>query len=99
MTDWYCKDCPVTGTDCGPWDDQHETFSSIRQAHKNCLGFQKGEPKLRGRANWGYTEIEKEATDFLLSHWDEWLHILIANVKGPDKVCLIKDKWRWMNQK
>jgi hypothetical protein len=100
MTNWYCDSfCKISQDGAGPWDDGNlEFFSKIKSAHSKCIGFQKGEPKLTGKANWGFTEIEKEATNFLLSHWDEWLHEVIAYYK-PDKVCLIKDKAKWVNQK
>ncbi len=36
-TNRYCKDCPVTRTDCGPWDDNDEYFKNILCVHKNHL--------------------------------------------------------------
>ena len=100
MTNWYCDSfCKISQDGAGPWDDGNlEFFSKIKSAHSKCIGFQKGEPKLTGKANWGFTEIEKEATNFLLSHWDEILSEVIAYYKH-DKVCLIKDKSMWVNQK
>ena len=98
MTNWYCDSkCKISSGGAGPWDD-HELFSNIKQAHKNCPGFQKGEPKLRGKTNWGNTEIEKDATEFVNQNIDRWFHELVASLKGSEKVCLIKDKWKWVNQ-
>ena len=94
MTLYYCKNCPLTNDDCGPWDDKLE-FKYIYQIHKDHKGFQKGEPLLRGKANWGNTQIEKEFTNYFNQNIDRWLHELIADLKGPAKICLIKDKpWR-----
>lgn len=97
MTDWFCKECPVTGTDCGPWDDELE-FKNIHHTHKNHRGFQIGEPKLRGKANWGHTEIEKEATIVFNQNIDSWFNELIVALKSSEKVCLIKDKWKMVSQ-
>jgi len=36
--------------------------------------------------------VEQLATEFLFDHCDEWFHELIAYLKGPDKVCLLRDK-------
>ena len=100
MTSWHCNPCSlINGDYCGPWDDQHEYFSKIKLAHRNCLGFQIGEPKIKGKANWENTEIEKEATIIFNQNIDRWLHGLIADLKGPSDVCLIKDKWKCVNQK
>lgn len=98
MTGYFCQPCKLNGDYCGPWDDQHEYFSNIQQAHKNCPGFQKGEPKLRGKANWGHTEIEKEATEIVNQNIDRWFHELIGDLKGSEKVCSIKNKWKMVNQ-
>jgi hypothetical protein len=93
MTYVYCSNCClVKGDYCGPWDDQHEDFSKIKLAHKNCPGFQIGEPKLKGRKNWNHTEIEKAFTDYLISNCDEWIHVVTASVKGPNKICLISQR-------
>jgi len=86
MTNWFCKNCKFTGHDCGSWDDQHEYFSNIIQVHKDCLGFQIGEPGNQ------LTGIEQIFTDYFNDHIDEWFHILVADLKGLDKVCLLKDK-------
>ena len=94
MTLHYCQNCPLTNGDCGPWDDKLE-FKYIYQIHKDHKGFQQGEPILRGKANWGNTQIEKEFTNYFNQNIDRWLHELIADLKGPAKICLIKDKpWR-----
>jgi len=98
MTNWYCKDCTVTGTDCGPWDDDSDIFKNIKSFHRGHPGFQKGEPKLKGKENWGHTDIEKEATEFFNQNIDKWFHNLVAYYKGPDKICLIKDKWKLVSQ-
>ena len=56
----------------GPWDDQHEGFSNVKKCHANCLGFQQGERVLKGKENWGNTEIEKEFTKFFNENISEW---------------------------
>jgi hypothetical protein len=96
---WFCKKCTLNhGKDCGSWDEQNEYFSNIQHTHKNCPGFQTGKPHLRGKENWGYTEIEKEATKVFNENIGELFHELIVSLKGSEKVCLIKDKWKWVNQ-
>ena len=98
MTNWYCKDCPVAGTNCGPWNDNSDFFKNIKSFHYGHPCFQIGEPELKGEQNWGHTDIEKEATKVLFDNGDEWLHNLIASYKGPEKSCLSKDKWKWVSQ-
>jgi len=88
MTNWFCKTCPVTRDDCGPWDDNDEYFKNILFVHKNHAGFQVGEP----------TNVETEATNFFNENIHQWLHAVIGEQKGPDKVCQIKDKWKWVSQ-
>jgi len=83
MTNMYCKECPATGNDCGPWDDTSKFFKNILHVHKNHAGFQVGEP----------TNIESEATNFLNQNLDEWFHNLVFYCKGPEKSCLMKNKW------
>jgi len=93
MTNWYCKDCPVTGTDCGPWDDDSDFFKNIKLFHKGHSGFQIGEP------NFGkLTEVERAFTDYFNQNIHQWYHAIIGDLKGPEKVCLIKDKWKWVSQ-
>jgi len=101
MTNWHCNPCRlVNGDYCGPWDDDDdEYFPKIKQAHKDCPGFQIGEPKLKGKANWENTETEKEATKIFNQNIHRWFHELVAELKGPSKICMIKDKWKWVNQK
>jgi hypothetical protein len=99
MTNWFCDErCRIVRGGAGPWDDQFKIFSNIRSAHANCPGFQEGERVLKGKANWGHTEIEKLFTDYFNEHIDEWFHNLVAYYKGPKKSCLIKDKWKWVSQ-
>ncbi len=99
MTNWHCDyKCRISKGGAGPWGD-HENFANIRNVHRNCPGFQIGEPKLKGRANWENTEIEKEATKVFNEIIYQYSHELVAYLKGPEKVCLIKDKWEWVNQK
>ena len=99
MVNWHCDSrCRVSRGGAGPWDNQMENFSTIKQVHRNCIGFQKGEPQLKGKENWGHTDIEKEATEFFNQNIDEWFHNLVAYYKGPDKICLIKDKWKLVSQ-
>jgi len=79
MTSRYCDSrCQISRGGAGPWDDQHENFSNIRQAHKNCPGFQIGTRKLKGKENWGHTEIEKAFTNCLISNWEKWLDAVTA---------------------
>lgn len=92
MTNWYCKDCPVTGSDCGPWEDESDIFKNIKSFHKGHPEFQIGEPNFEK-----LTEIEQVFTDYFNQHIDEWLHRIISKEKGPDKSCLIKDKWKWVS--
>ena len=43
------------------------------------------------------SEIEKEYNNMSFINLSELLHNLIAHLKGPEKVCLIKDKWKWVS--
>ena len=43
-------------------------------------------------------EIEKLFADYFNENIDEWFHQLVSELKGPNKVCLIKDKWKWVSQ-
>ncbi len=81
MTNWYCNDCPVTGTDCGPWDDSNNIFKNIKSVHKGHQGFQIGELKLQGKQNWRHTKIEKEFSKVFDENIDEWFHNLVAFYK------------------
>ena len=94
MTDWHCDSrCKVSRGGAGPWDDHIEYFSNIKQAHSNCPGFQIGEP------NFGkLSEIEQLFTDYFNQNIHQWHHTVIGEQKGPDKVCQIKDKWKWVSQ-
>jgi hypothetical protein len=99
MTLYFCdKRCKISSGGAGEFDDQNILFKQIKVAHKNCPGFQIGMRKLKGKSNWGHTEIEKMFTDYMIKNYDEMLHEVIASYK-PGKVCLIKDKWKWMNPK
>jgi hypothetical protein len=93
MTDWYCKDCQVVGTDCGPWDDDNDFFKKIKSFHRGHSGFQIGEPRF-GKS----TEIEQAFIDYFNQNVDQWFHTLISEQKGHEKVCQIKDKWGLVNQ-
>jgi hypothetical protein len=86
MSLFYCKKCVITHDDCGPWDDASDIFKNVLEVHKNHVGFQAGEPH----------NIETETTKYINDNIDQWLHNLIAYYK-PDKVCLLKDKWRHVN--
>jgi len=98
MTSWYCDSfCKISQDGAGSWDDgDSEFFVKIKSAHSKCSGFQKGERKLKGKSNWGNTEIEKEFTDHMIKNYDEMLHRVIAHYKHG-KVCVIKDKLKWVN--
>ena len=83
MTNNYCDpNCKISKGGAGPWDDQMENFSNIKQAHRNCSGFQIGEPKLKGKENWGNTEVEHLFTDYFNDHIGKWFDNLIAFSKG-----------------
>ena len=88
MANWFCKFCPLTGEDCGSWDDEHEYFGKIKQVHKDHLGFQIGEPIPIDKL----TTVEQTFTNYFNDHFDEWFHSLVAELKGTNKVCLLKDK-------
>lgn len=89
MTSKYCQPCKlVNGDYCGPWDDGDEYFSNIKLAHRNCSGFQVGEPKLKGKKNWGFTEIEKAFTYCLISNWEKWLDVVTADARDPNTIRL-----------
>ncbi len=95
MTSWYCNQCKlVNGEYCGPWDDRGKYFPNIKRAHRNCSGFQIGEPKLRGRENWGRTEIEKEFTKCFLSNFDKWVDIVIANTRKLNSIRLVPQEFK-----
>jgi len=38
------------------------------------------------------SEVEVSLTKYMMESFDEMLHQVIASYKGPDKVCLLKDK-------
>ena len=89
MANWHCDlNCIISIDGAGPWDDQHEYFSKIKQAHRDCSGFRIGEPKLKGRKNWGHTEIEKAFTDCLISNYNKWLDDATAVAKDSNKIHL-----------
>lgn len=88
MTLHYCKNCPLTHDDCGPWDDDCE-FKNIYYTHKDHIGFQKGEPEEKK----SFTEIE--FNNYFNSVIDRFLHELISYEKGTTRNCLITHKpWR-----
>ena len=94
MTLYFCdKLCKISRGGAGSWDD-HENFSNIRLAHKNCSGFQIGTRKLKGKENWGHTEIENEFTNYMIKNYDELLHIVIHSYKGSKKSSLIRENLR-----
>jgi hypothetical protein len=90
MTLYYCKNCPLTKDDCGPWDNQLE-FKYIHQVHKDHKGFQEGEPrKIRL-----ITAVEDDFNNYFDSVIDTLLHELISYEKSTVRSCLIKHKpWR-----
>lgn len=94
--EYFCKTC-----NAGPWgeDEKGSDGKLIVKLHRylghNVVEYVK--PKLRGKENWGNTEIEKMFTDSMIEHYDEMLHKVIASYK-PAKVCLIKDKWQYVYQ-
>jgi len=92
MVNWYCdSSCKVSRGGAGPWDDKTECFPNIKHAHKDCPSFQTGEPRLKGKSNWGHTEIEKKFTNAFNKEIDQLFHKVISSSKGSDKVCLIKN--------
>jgi len=93
MVNWFCKDCPIAKQDCGPWDDQSQLFTRIKKFHNAHIGFQIGEPDSVKKL----TEIEQLFTDYFNAHIDKWFQNVGAKLKGPTKVCLLKDKAKWRN--
>jgi len=93
----FCKTC-----DAGPWreDATGSDGKSILGLHRKLKHevVEYSERKLKGKANWGNTEIEKVFTDYMIANYDEMLHKVITSSK-PAKACLIKDKWKWVNPK
>ncbi len=95
MSQYYC----VTH-DAGPWseDEVGSDGNSIVKLHRN-LGCkiveEKDKPRLRGKANWGKTWIEKLFTDYMIKNYDEMLHEVIASYK-VGKICLIRNKWQYL---
>ena len=90
MSNWHCDSrCKVSRGGAGPRDDKIEYFSNIKLAHKDCPGFQIGEPGPKGKSNWGNTDIEKEFTQFFRENIDEIYHNLISFYK-QNKSCLIR---------
>jgi hypothetical protein len=89
MTHWHCTQCPANNSEnCGPWNDDSELFPRIRQFHLGHSGWKSGMPE---------PTVEDLANDWWQEHGDELLHNVVAWCKG-DKVCLLKDKWRWLSQ-
>lgn len=89
MSLWYCHQCVLTnGKDCGPWDDDSNLFPRIRQFHQGHSGWMRGVPE---------PSLQELANEWLRQHYDELFHNVVAWCK-PDKVCLLKDKWRWISQ-
>ena len=90
LVEYYC----ITH-DVGPWT-KYATGSnnkSIFQTHRD-LGCKIVEyndrPKLRGKENWRYTEIENEFTNYMINNFDRMLHIVIQSYKGPKKSQMIR---------
>lgn len=96
MITWFCKNCPANNLqDCGEWNDDSKLFPKIRQFHLGHTGWQQGKPEPPTRI---LTEIEQIFTDYFEDHIDEMFHNIAAWCKGDRKVCLIKEKWRWISQ-
>jgi hypothetical protein len=94
----FCNTC-----NAGPWgeDEKGSDGKSIVGLHMKLKHdvVEYMEPKLRGKTNWGNTEIEKEFTKFFNEDVDKWRHSLIASDKDSTNICLIKDRSKWENQK
>jgi hypothetical protein len=82
---WFCKDCPLTGTDLGEWDSSSDFFRNVVIVHKNHRGFQQGVIQKK------VSELEQHTTALLESIF----HSLIQNCKGCTKVMQIKDRYWW----
>ena len=70
MSESYCKSC-----NAGPWSED-----ATGSDGKSIVGFHRKlkhdvveymESNLKGKANWGYTNIEKEFTNYMISNFDE----------------------------
>lgn len=94
MITWFCKDCPANNfQDCGEWDEGSRLFPKIRQFHLGHSGWQKGKsepPKRR------LTEIEQIFTDYFEAHADEMFHNVAAWCMEDIKVCLLREKSKWL---
>lgn len=95
MTSWYCQHCVlVNGEDCGPWDEAENYFFKVKQAHKDHKGFQIGKPTSLNKTR----EIELTFTHYFNANVDEWVQSLIADLKGPDKVCSLNEKFKVVSE-
>lgn len=83
MINWYCENCPLTGTDLGEWDSEHEFFKNILQVHKSHKGFKEG--KITPRKT-----IENDFTEYMNKNFHRMLHLVIHSCKGPTKSCLLR---------
>ena len=83
MINWYCENCPLTGTDLGEWDSNHPFFKNILQVHKSHKGFKQGIIEKK-------KTIECLATEFMNKNYHKILHIVIHSCKGSTKSYLIR---------
>lgn len=83
MTLWFCDKCLFNESWCGPWDDDDKSFVNIKKIHQSHLGFQEGQPGLK---------IQVETS------LDQMFHELVSELKGTEKSCLVKEKWKWFSR-
>ena len=83
MINWYCKNCPLTGTDIGEWDSEHPFFKNVLLVHKHHEGFKKGIITQR-------KIIEDILTDYMIKNYDRMLHVVIHSCKGLTKSRLLR---------
>ena len=93
MTNCHCdSNCRISRGGAGPWDDQMKNFSNIKQAHRNCSGFQIGEPKLKGKKNWDNTEIEHLFTGYFNKHVNVSFKLFICLMGLNPEKCVFRQR-------
>jgi len=81
--------------DAGPWSKDAIGSGDIllMKFHRD-LGCKivesKDRPKLRGKENWGKTDIEIQFANSMKNNFHRMLHIVIQSYKGPKKCQMIR---------